>query len=204
VGKDERVVAPVTFLFDFNSPYAYLAAEHVDDVLPRRPRWQPIAFGALIVAIGKVPWSLGSERERGIRECERRARERGLPPLRWPPGWPRESYSILALRAALVADEHGRLREFSRAAYRRLFADGIALTALEPVLDVADEAGVGREAVREGVQRPEIKRRLRAATDEAMAAGVTGVPTVLVGERVFWGDDQLEAAAALLARPQPS
>jgi 2-hydroxychromene-2-carboxylate isomerase len=186
------------FLFDFNSPYAYLAAERVDDVLPCRPRWQPMAFGALIVAIGKVPWSLGPERERGMRECERRARERRLPPLRWPDGWPRESYSLLALRAALVAEEHGRLREFSHAAFRSLFTDGVALTQLEGVLRVAEAAGVEADAVREGVGRPEIKQRLREATDAAIAAGVTGVPAVVVGGRVFWGDDQLEAAAAAL------
>jgi len=195
--------APV-FLFDFNSPYAYLAAERVDEVLPCRPRWQPIAFGALIVAIGKVPWSLGPGRERGMRECERRARERGLPALRWPDGWPRQSYSIPVLRAALVADEHGRLREFSRAALRSLFADGVALTELGPILRVAEAAGVDPDAVREGVGRWEIKRRLREATDAALAAGVTGVPTVLVDGRVFWGDDQLESAAAALQRSASS
>lgn len=185
------------FLYDFNSPYGYLAAERVDDVLPRRARWQPIAFGALIHAIGKVPWSLGHERERGMRECERRARQRGIP-LRWPQGWPCDSYSILALRAALVAEEHGRLREFSRAAFGRVFADGIALNTLESVLAVADESGVDGGAVREGVGRAEIKQRLRDATQDAVDAGVTGVPTVLLGDQVFWGDDRLEAAASLL------
>jgi 2-hydroxychromene-2-carboxylate isomerase len=188
-----------TFFYDFNSPYAYFAAERVDVVLPARPRWQPIAFGALVVAIGKVPWSLGPDRERGMRECERRARERNLPPLRWPEGWPRESYSLLPLRAALVADDRRRLREFSRAAYRRMFAEGVALNTLDVVLDVADEAGADREAVREGVGRPELKQRLREATDAARAAGVTGVPSVLVGGRVFWGDDRLEVAATVLA-----
>jgi 2-hydroxychromene-2-carboxylate isomerase len=188
-----------TFFYDFNSPYAYFAAERVDRLLPVRPRWQPIAFGALVRAIGKMPWSLGPDRERGMRECERRARERGLPALRWPEGWPRASYSLLPLRAALVAEDCGRLREFSRAAYRRMFADGVALTTLDVVLGVAEEAGVDREAVRAGVGSPEIKQRLRDATDAALGAGVTGVPSVLVGGRVLWGDDRLEAAAALLA-----
>jgi len=48
-------MASPAFLFDFNSPYAYLAAERVDEVLACRAWWQPRAFGALIVAIGKVP-----------------------------------------------------------------------------------------------------------------------------------------------------
>ena len=50
-----------TFYYDLSSPYAYLAALRVGRVLPAEPSWQPIAFGALIREIGKVPWSLRDE-----------------------------------------------------------------------------------------------------------------------------------------------
>jgi 2-hydroxychromene-2-carboxylate isomerase len=188
------------FYYDFNSPYAYLAAHRVDDVLPVRPSWEPIAFGALIRQIGKVPWSLqpGAERERRLRECERRTAALGLP-LRWPDGWPDGNYSILVLRAALVAAEHDRLREFSRAAFRRGLGEGGDLRDLDTVLACAREAGVDPGLVAAGVERPEIKERLRAATDAALARGVTGVPTVAVGDELFWGDDRLEEAAAALS-----
>jgi 2-hydroxychromene-2-carboxylate isomerase len=43
-----------------------------------------------------------------------------------------------------------------------------------------------------------VKDKLRAATDEAIARGVTGVPSIAVGERVFWGDDRLEEAAGAI------
>ncbi len=46
------------------------------------------------------------------------------------------------------------------------------------------------------MQMPEIKHALRELNDEALAAGVFGVPTVLVGGELFWGDDRLEEAAA--------
>jgi 2-hydroxychromene-2-carboxylate isomerase len=186
-----------TFYYDFNSPYAYVAAHRVDDVLPVRPRWQPIAFGALIGQIGKVPWSLrpGPERDRRLRECEQRADALGLP-LRWPSGWPDRNYSILVLRAALVAGEHGRLREFSLAAYRRGLGEGGDLRDLETVRSCARDAGIDPDAVAASVEKPEVKQRLRAATDAAVAHGVTGVPTVAVGELLFWGDDRLEDAAA--------
>ena len=108
------------FLYDFNSPYAYLAAARVDEVLPVKPRWQPIAFAFLLRAHDRSPWSF-DERERriGIAECERRAEAYGLPPMRWPPGWPIESYGLTSLRAAIIAANHGLLREFSRAAFAR-------------------------------------------------------------------------------------
>lgn len=190
-----------TFYYDFNSPYAYLAAHRVDEVLPVRARWEPIAFGGLIRQIGKVPWSLqpSPEPERGRRECERRTAALGLP-LRWPEGWPDRNYSILVLRAALIAAEHDRLREFSLAAFRRGLGEGGDLRDLGTVLACARDAGIDRDAVARGVEEPEVKRRLRDATDAAIARGVTGVPTVAVGDDLFWGDDRLEDAAAALTR----
>jgi 2-hydroxychromene-2-carboxylate isomerase len=193
-------MAQPTFYYDFNSPYAYLAAHRVDDLLPVRPRWEPIAFGALIRQIGKVPWSLhpGPERERRRRECEQRTAALGLP-LRWPAGWPEGNYSILVLRAALVAAEHDRLREFSLAAFRRGLGEGSDLRDLDTVCACARDAGIDPRDVAEGAERPEVKERLRAATDTAIARGVTGVPTVAVGDELYWGDDRLVDAAAALS-----
>jgi 2-hydroxychromene-2-carboxylate isomerase len=184
----------VVFYFDYSSPYAYLTAARIDALLPRAI-WRPISFGALIGQIGKRPWSLGPGRADGIAEIERRARERGLPPVRWPEGWPRESYSLLPLRAGLVAEARGRLREYSAAVYGFAFAEGRRLDDLATVVQAAALAGLAAGEVEDGVRDPAIKARLRALTDDAIARGVTGVPTVAVGDELFWGDDRLEAAA---------
>jgi 2-hydroxychromene-2-carboxylate isomerase len=188
------------FFYDFSSPYSYLAANRVDDVLPVPVRWQPILFGALLKAVGKEPWSWhkGPARDAQMRECEQRAAALGLP-LQWPRDWPLGTYSILAVRAALVAEELGRLREFSLAAFRSGLGLGRDLTDLDVVLEVADEADVERGAIADGVADPRIKLRLRDATDAAVALGVTGVPTIDVGGELFWGDDRLEQAAAAIA-----
>jgi 2-hydroxychromene-2-carboxylate isomerase len=194
------------FFYDFSSPYSYMSAHRVDEQLPVAPRWQPILFGSLIQAIGKVPWSMreGPARDAQMRECEQRARALGLP-LRWPRDWPLGTYSVLVLRAALVAEELGRLREFSLAAYRRGFGQGRDLTDLDVVLDAAEEADLDRVRVGEGVERPEIKERLRRVTDEARELGVTGIPTVYTGRELYWGDDRLgDAAAALGQGPAPT
>jgi 2-hydroxychromene-2-carboxylate isomerase len=189
-----------TFYYDVSSPYAYLAAQRVDETLPAKPDWQPIAFGALIQEIGKVPWSLRDEtRVAGQAEIAERARERGLPAVRWPPGWPAESYSLLPLRALLHAFDHGRGKELSLELYRRAFADGVALNVVDVVVGGAEACGLDGEQVRAAVVTPEIKARLRAATDEANRRGVTGVPTIAVGDELFWGDDRLEDAARAAA-----
>jgi 2-hydroxychromene-2-carboxylate isomerase len=186
------------FYLDYSSPYAYLAAARIDALIPGAT-WRPIAFGALIRQLGKVPWSLGPGRAAGVAEVEARARARGLPPVRWPDGWPAESYSLHPLRAGLLAADAGRIREFSAEIYRLVFAEGRTLTEPAPVLEAAAAAGVDPDAVRAGLDDPAIKARLRAATDAAIARGVTGVPTVAVGDALFWGDDRLEDAAAAAA-----
>lgn len=188
------------FFYDFNSPYAYLAATRVDDVLPVEPRWRPISFGVIVRKIGKVPWSFGDGRAAGQAEIARRAAERGLPEVRYPDGWPVGSYSLAPLRAALLAEDAGRLREFSREMFRTVFVDGRPGSDLDAVAAAAQRAGLDGEDVLAGVERREIKDRLRAATDEALERGVTGVPTVVVGDKLFWGDDRLEDAAAVLDR----
>jgi 2-hydroxychromene-2-carboxylate isomerase len=188
-----------TFYFDFNSPYAYLAAHRVDRMLAAPVRWQPIAFAFVIRALHRTPWSFTDARPAGMRECEQRAVRYGLPELRWPPGWPAESYALAPLRAALIAEEHGRLREFSLAAFAENFGHGTGVREDGALERAAEIAGVDPAAIRDGIERPEIKQRLREATDGALAAGVQGVPTVLVDGETFWGDDRLEAAAARLA-----
>jgi 2-hydroxychromene-2-carboxylate isomerase len=191
------------FYYDFSSPYAYISAHRVEEVLGVRPRWQPILFGALLMAIGREPWSWhkGPARDAQMEECVERAAAIGLP-LSWPRDWPMGTYSLLAPRAALVAEEFGRVREFSLAAYRQGLGLGRDLTDLEVVLEAADEAGLDREALAGRVQDQEIKDRLREVTEEAVAAGVKGVPTIKVGEEIFWGDDRLERAAELLAQAE--
>ena len=185
------------FLYDFNSPYAYLAATRVDAVLPVKPRWQPIAFAFLLRARNRSPWSFDErQRRRGMAECERRAEAYGLPAMRWPPGWPIESYGLTSLRAAIVAENHGLLREFSCAALARNFVHGVGLTQLSDVVAVAEEVGLDSDALTIGVAAERIKTQLIEATEAAIAAGAVGVPTVLVAGESFWGDDQLETAAA--------
>ena len=54
-------------------------------------------------------------------------------------------------------------------------------------------------AVLKAIETRSVKDRLRAATEEAYARGVRGVPTVAVGDELFWGDDRLDEAAAAVA-----
>ena len=66
------------------------------------------------------------------------------------------------------------------------------------MLDVAERVGLDRPAVAGATQDPAVKQALRDATDAALKFGVVGVPTIAVGDRLFWGDDRMQDAAAAL------
>jgi 2-hydroxychromene-2-carboxylate isomerase len=191
-----------TFFFDVGSPYAYLAAERVDSVLPGGVAWQPVSLGALFKLTGRSSWALGDYRRRraGMAEIERRARAYGLPPLRWPAPWP--SHYLLAMRAATFAfragDDAGRA--FALAAFRLAFTEGRDLALAANVREAGRRAGLDPDALEAATQDPAIKDALRAATAAAHERGAFGVPAVAVGGELFWGDDRLEDAAAALQR----
>jgi 2-hydroxychromene-2-carboxylate isomerase len=186
----------VTFFFDLGSPYAYLTAERLEDVLDEPVTWCPVALGGLFKMNGRSSWALGDEhrRQQGMAEVERRAREYGLPPVRWPRGWP--SNYLMAMRAATFAFAADRGREFSRQAFRDAFQRGHDLSLPYRVLEAAERAGLDARQVQSATQEPHIKQALRDATEAAHALGVIGVPTVAVDGLAFWGDDRLEDAAA--------
>jgi 2-hydroxychromene-2-carboxylate isomerase len=184
------------FYYDFNSPYAYLAAERVNQVMPEPPVWQPISLAFVLRHHDRIPWSRRPDRDAGMREIERRAAERGLPPVRWVEGWPVETYSLAPLRAGIFAQQAGRLIAYSLAAFRQFFVAGRSLADVDNVLLAAAAAELHPRAVLKALETESVKNGLREATEVAIERGVQGVPTVAVGEELFWGDDRLEEAAA--------
>jgi len=188
--------ARATFYFDLGSPYAYLTAERVSglftDAELEQPEWQPILLGGLFQRFGRDSWGNGPEREEGIAEVERRAREYGLAPLAWPEPWP--GNMLFAMRVATFAKQTGRTVSFALAAFRQQFAAGRDLSEHDNVLIAAAACELHPNAVGKAAGTQTVKDALRSATDEAAARGVLGVPSIVVGDEVFWGDDRLDEA----------
>src|SRR5918992_3128644 len=185
--------APPVFYYDLGSPYSYLAAERINQVMPEPVVWQPILLGGIWKAKGGQSWAHTDRRQEGIAEIEARAEKYGLQPLRWPTGWPNDT--LQAMRAAIFAQQIGRAEAFALAAFRQAFAGGKDLSEVDNVLIAAAACELHPNAVLKGIEMQSTKDRLRAATQEAYERGVRGVPSVVVGDEVFWGDDQLERAA---------
>jgi len=186
------------FYFDLGSPYAYLTAERISGLFTgagiEQPEWQPILLGGLFKRFGRDSWANGPGRAEGIAEVERRAAAYGLPPLAWPEPWP--GNTLFAMRAATFAKQTGRTVSFALAAFRQAFAAGRDLSEPDNVLIAAAACELHPRALLKAVETEAVKRALREATDEAAELGVVGVPSLLVGGEVFWGDDRLEQAVA--------
>jgi 2-hydroxychromene-2-carboxylate isomerase len=96
----------------------------------------------------------------------------------------------------VVAGEEGRLQRYALTAMRMAFREGADLGDVTKVLEAGERVGLDPAALGARMADPRTKAGLRELTDGASALGVDGIPTVLVGDRRFWGDDRLEEAAA--------
>ena len=180
------------FYFGAMSPYSWFAAERIGSLMPEA-RWRGVLAGVVFKAHGRTSWGLTDRREQGQADCERRAAELDLGPIRWPEPWPTSDLHIA--RAMVHADRTGLLRELAIAAMRMEFQEGVDLGELPAVLEAAGRAGLDPRETAEAIAGEEIKQGLRAIVDEALELGVFGVPTIALGDDLYWGEDHLDRAA---------
>ena len=190
---------PVTFWFDFVSPYSYLALTQAERFAAENDvSWtmRPIFYAAVLDATELLgPAEVPIKREYTMRDLIRAAELLGVP-LVGPPAHPFNS--LLALRAAVLAQDDPRAAllcaELSGAAWAR----GRSLEDPAVVAEAAERAGCDGGELVARATTDEAKSRLKANTAEAIAAGVFGVPTLRWEGELFWGHDRMEHLAARL------
>jgi 2-hydroxychromene-2-carboxylate isomerase len=187
---DHRTSLPVaaTWYFDFISPFAYLqwrrlALERA--TLTITPR--PILFVAILNHLQqRGPAEIAHKREFIYQFVQWQAERAGVP-LRFPPAHP---FSPLpALRLCLAA---GGGADAVEAIFTHLWEQGAPGDSAQALATVAAQLGI--DDVDAALQREDVKAALKANTDEALACGVFGVPTLRIGERLFWGNDASDFA----------
>jgi 2-hydroxychromene-2-carboxylate isomerase len=197
------------FYFDLSSPYSYLAAYRVNEVLPVAPVWEPVWIIPIVGASGRE-WRRPAEQVIAVQqEIEQRAIEYGMPAWQWPDrylsardlGVNADPVNTLGvMRLATLAHKSGVGEEFARRAYHLAFGAGHDLTDVDDeVIAAAAACGLDEAEARAAPGDPEIKGALKAATDAAVSRGAIGLPTIAVGDELYWGDDRLEDAAAAFA-----
>jgi len=182
------------FYFDYLSPYAYLAWTQVH-ALGVEVEPHPILFAALLDANGtRGPAEVPARRRYIVRDVARIAHRFGVPIVA-PPAHPFNP--LLALRVTALATREQQ-RPLIDALYRATWATGEGITDPAVVQRIASEVGLPGDAV-DQAQQPAIKTRIRANSEDAIARGMFGVPTMLVDDQMFWGCDSLPHLAYYLA-----
>jgi len=180
--------------YDVVSPFAYLALPAVQTLAQRRRvLLRPIVFGAVLGHWGQLgPAEIAPKRLHTYRLCQFIADRAGLP-FRFPPRHPFRSLDILRLLTALDSEP-----AVVWAAFDFIWAEGRDPGDPAQRDTLCQRFGVDYETL---VAKTGAKTRLRTWTEEAIAAGVFGVPTLAVNGELFWGLDALPMAEAVLDDP---
>ena len=106
----------------------------------------------------------------------------------------------LALRGALVAKDEDRFAEYHHPMYRARWAEPRDLSDREVVRQLLSDAGLDGDAALARAESDEIGDRLEHDTKAAIGRGVFGVPTIFVGDEMFWGNDRFELVRLYLQK----
>jgi 2-hydroxychromene-2-carboxylate isomerase len=105
------------------------------------------------------------------------------------------------MRAAYVALEHGKCPAWSRAVFEAYWRDDRDIADPAVLADLADGVGLFRDELVEKIAEPEYKERLRKTTDELVARGGFGSPTMIVDDDdLYFGNDRIPLVRAALER----
>jgi 2-hydroxychromene-2-carboxylate isomerase len=199
----------IEFFFDCSSPWTYLAFHNLQPIareLRVEVRWRPILVGGIFNSVNPSVYEF---RTRGVpakqlyqlKDLQDWARKAGLT-IKFPPAvFPVNS--VKAMRGCLLLEPEGRLVPFAAEAFAAYWTDGRDISQDEVLADLCARVGVEPQRFFGGIARPEIKAQLKANTDELIARGGFGSPTMFVGgDDMYFGNDRLELVRDAVRRRQ--
>ena len=184
----------VEFFFDFGSPASYLAYSQIERIARDAGadlRWRPMLLGGVFKATGNVsPVTVPAKGRWMMGDLQLWASHWGVP-LRFSPHFPVNTLTLMRIAAGLQLRVSPDFRRYLDAAFSALWVDAKNIGDASVLADVLRDAGLDAEALLALAADPEVKAALVATTEEAVARGVFGAPSMFVGERMFFGQDRL-------------
>ncbi|HEV2562513.1 MAG TPA: 2-hydroxychromene-2-carboxylate isomerase [Rhizomicrobium sp.] len=198
-------MAELEFFFDCSSPWTYLAFTRINGVAARTNAsivWRPILVGGVFNAVNKDVY------ERRANPDQRKASYYEKDLQDWaklsgiaigkPPVFPVRA--VAAMRAVLAADEEGALFPFARAVFEAYWGRLEDISQPDILANVAWSVGLDSDRLLARSEEPEVKERLRQNTEELIARGGFGSPTIFIGgDDMYFGNDRLPLVEAALA-----
>lgn len=185
----------IEFFFDIGSSYSYLAA-HVIDALGQRTgtpvRWRPFLLGGVFKATGNdMPARIMAKARYMIVDMDRWAEQYGVP-FEINSRFPLVTLRTMRVLAGVELEHPEKVRPMALALFRAMWAEDRDPTSDEVLREAARAGGLDPEATLALADAQPAKDRLRASSDEAVARGAFGAPTMFVGDQMFWGNDRLD------------
>ncbi|MEO9898159.1 MAG: 2-hydroxychromene-2-carboxylate isomerase [Paracoccaceae bacterium] len=190
----------IEFLYDFGSPNAYL----VHKVLPgiannheARVTYSPILLGGVfkatnnqapLAAFANITGKVAYIRREFARFIERHA-----VPFEWNDNFPVNTLTMM--RGAVFAQGKAWEQQYIDTCFDAMWVQGANMADPDVVVSTLDAAGLPGADILSATQIPDVKGRLAAVTDDAIARKVFGAPTMFVGDEMFFGKDALNDLA---------
>jgi len=200
----------IEFFFDCSSPWTYLAFHNLQPLardLGVEVRWRPVLVGGIFNAVNPSVYEF---RERGApakqaylkKDLADWARSAGLR-IRFPPSvFPVNS--VKAMRGCILLEPEGKLVPFAEEVFRAYWSDDRDISQDDVLASLCERVGVEPQWLLAGIARPEIKAQLKSNTDEVIARGGFGSPTIFVGgDDMYFGNDRLPLVREAVKRKLP-
>ena len=192
------------FYFDCSSPWTYLAFHAIQPIaaeLGAAIAWKPILVGGVFNAVNQTVYDSRAKpnplkQAYMLKDLDDWARLYGLrivfPPKVFPVN------SVKCMRGAFTALDEGKLVPYATAAFEAYWGDDRDIAREEVLAKIVERVGLPPAEYFAAISLPEYKERLRANTDELIARGGFGSPTMFVGNSMFFGNDRLPLVRAAL------
>jgi 2-hydroxychromene-2-carboxylate isomerase len=199
-------MAKLEFFFDCSSPWTYLAFTRIHGVIQRTRAsvaWRPILVGGIFNAVNREVYERRANPDPRkaaytAKDLQDWARLAGVKIVMPPPVFPVRA--ILPMRACIAAQEQGMVIPYAKACFEAYWSDLQDISQRDVLLSVCKAAGLDGEQILARAEEPEIKDALRLNTEEVIARGGFGSPTMFVdGNDMFFGNDRLPLVEAALS-----
>ena len=185
----------VDFYFDVGSPAAYIAWQRLPAICAEVGAgidYRPMLLGGVFQATGnQSPLQIPAKGRYVMDDLERFARRHGVP-FRHNPFFPINTLMLMRGAIGLQLREPARMIPYVDTVYRAIWAEGRDMNDPAVVAGVLQAAGFDPAGVLALASDPQVKERLKAATQEAVGRGVFGAPTFFVDGLMYWGQDRLD------------
>jgi 2-hydroxychromene-2-carboxylate isomerase len=194
-------VKQIEFLFDYGSPFSYLADTQMPALAARTGAklvYTPILLGGVLKATGNAsPMAVPAKGKYMSVELKRWASRFGIPALN-NPFFPINTMKLM--RGAVASQQLGVFDRYHATIFPAFWGKGLNLGDAEVFAGVLEASKLPAAEILRASETDEVKDRLRRNTDDAVARGMFGAPAFFVGPEMFWGNDRLDWVEEAVAK----